>query len=118
MGKVHGSLARAGKVKAATPKVSSLRFPTNATRYTTAVAIRPTSLLTTILHPGRAPGEEEEPQGSRLQACPLHPPLRQCYHDRWQAQGTYRMTHTHTQRTMHNDANFAKYPRPHHEYRK
>lgn len=34
MGKVHGSLARAGKVKAATPKVSSLRFPANATRYT------------------------------------------------------------------------------------
>ncbi|KAJ5438153.1 40S ribosomal protein S30-A [Penicillium daleae] len=46
MGKVHGSLARAGKVKAATPKAStpsepSKRHPTKPTDVTTICSVEP-----------------------------------------------------------------------------
>ena len=37
---------------------------------------------------GRAAREEEGPQGSRHEALKVHPPFRQRYHDRWQAEGT------------------------------
>jgi hypothetical protein len=82
MGKVHGSLARAGKVKSQTPKVSpSLRriylgsLPANQ------------RLISLLLPTGRAAREEEDPQGSREEASPIHPTIRQRHDDRWKAEG-------------------------------
>ena len=75
MGKVHGSLARAGKVKSQTPKVWDLSITINQTW-------TPTEHCRTI---GRAARKEEVTQGPGLQARAVHPSLRQRHHDRWQA---------------------------------
>lgn len=77
MGKVHGSLARAGKVKSQTPKVR-IDQHTNSTRFTYVDA---------IVEIGRATREEEAAQGPRLQASALHQAIRQCHHDGRQEEG-------------------------------
>ena len=85
MGKVHGSLARAGKVKSQTPKVSS-----NATNPFTHESILAASRFHKCLQfrsPGRTSREEEDPQGPRQEENNLHPTIRQCDNDWWQEKG-------------------------------
>lgn len=52
----------------------SFRWALNADQY---------SIIT-----GRGTREEEAAQGPRHEASQVHPPFRQRYHDRWQAEGT------------------------------
>ena len=76
MGKVHGSLARAGKVKSQTPKVSAGNPPC---REVDAI-----ELQLTLASPGRTTREEEDTQGPCEEENHIHPPLRQRHDDRWQ----------------------------------
>jgi hypothetical protein len=80
MGKVHGSLARAGKVKSQTPKVRKSQV--------WRVQIQ----LADILCLGRATREEEEAKGQGLQAHGVHSSLRERHNDWWQAKGQSRNT--------------------------
>ena len=114
MGKVHGSLARAGKVKSQTPKVwldppqtdyISIKIPLLSKEYTASPIRLPSTVSSfrenyqleqlykvmeanpSFHHTGRAPREEEDPQGPRQEAHHIHPPLRKRDHDRWKAKG-------------------------------
>lgn len=103
MGKVHGSLARAGKSRRILPPPSrfvretdefsvsrqgqvadSQGSRTRRNRSPDATDSRLTEIEITI---GRGPGEEEDAQGPRPQARALHPPLRQRHAHQRKAQG-------------------------------
>lgn len=72
MGKVHGSLARAGKVRNQTPKVAKqvclpvIESSKHPNRAIIRAGVRSLSVLPTLVRAG----EEEAPQGPRLQAHP------------------------------------------------
>lgn len=103
MGKVHGSLARAGKPRRILPPPSrfvrgtdefsvfrqgqvadSQGSRTRRNRFPDAMDSRLTKIENAI---GRGPGEEEDAQGPRPQARALHSPLRQRYPYQREAQG-------------------------------
>lgn len=48
----------------------------------TKTTAEPQEKRLTYVSSGRAPGEEEGPQGPREEAYPIHSPLRQRHHDR------------------------------------
>ena len=82
MGKVHGSLARAGKVKSQTPKVYSICPPTILISLHSSE-----NLLTLSLWAGRTAREEEDSQGSREEENLVYSSVRECYYDGWQEEG-------------------------------
>lgn len=104
MGKVHGSLARAGKVKSQTPKVSYGIPPGTIAACAPLLSCshRPTSKTgikrahKTKKFLGRASREEEDPQGPREEENNLHTTIRQRHIDRWQAKGMDHHHHNHT----------------------
>ena len=86
MGKVHGSLARAGKVKSQTPKVQSLASPPN----NPAKLLLQSSLnhnLTFGACTGRATREEEDTQGPSEEENHIYKAVCERNDDRWQAKG-------------------------------
>ena len=98
MGKVHGSLARAGKVKSQTPKVGFQedkipigvlpkhgRFdegPSGAIHQYIAE-----QTLIWIKMTGRASREEEDSQGPCQEENILHPPICERHNDWWKEEG-------------------------------
>ncbi len=105
MGKVHGSLARAGKVKSQTPKVRQNPFTRIRSTLTVfglsrcyfsdssflaqrAVCLHKLMIRNDI---GRAPREEEDSQGTSQEAHNLYPSIRQRHHDRRQEEGMLRI---------------------------
>jgi hypothetical protein len=86
MGKVHGSLARAGKVKSQTPKVQSLASPPN----NPAKLLLQSSLnhnLTFGACTGRSTREEEDTQGPSEEENHIYKAVCERNDDRWQAKG-------------------------------
>lgn len=109
MGKVHGSLARAGKVKAATPKVSSLRFPANDTRYTIAVAIHPTSLFNDDFASRSSPRRRRRTLRVAPTSVFFTPAVSSTLP--WPVASARYISNDSTHTTKHKT--FCKYPRPH-----
>jgi hypothetical protein len=85
MGKVHGSLARAGKVKSQTPKVRSLVHLNNP-----AKLLLPSLLnhnLTFGACTGRTTREEEDTQGPSEEENHIYEAVCERNDDWWQAKG-------------------------------
>ncbi|KAI9737912.1 MAG: hypothetical protein M1834_009282 [Cirrosporium novae-zelandiae] len=77
MGKVHGSLARAGKVKSQTPK-----WLAPGTGEGDGDGKQAWSCLVEL--GSRTPREEKATQGPSEEEAPVHQTVRQRYDDRWQ----------------------------------
>ena len=105
MGKVHGSLARAGKVKSQTPKVFKPMFISMSPMavflfhhfhmFTITIPIdilrgellQVESQLKKLTCTGRTSRKEENPQGPRQEENYIYAAIRERHHDGWQAQG-------------------------------
>lgn len=104
MGKVHGSLARAGKVKSQTPKVCMRSFRCDLPQSINFVFdqfsprvsdVKPhylgkarTLIRVLVCGIGRTSREEEDTQGPGEEENNIHPAVRECHDDGWEEEGT------------------------------
>jgi Ribosomal protein S30 len=89
MGKVHGSLARAGKVKSQTPKVHLHRTPNISTCEIPAFWPQRSflKLAANGVRLGRTTREEEDSQRPSKEAHHIYKAFRQRDNDWWKAKG-------------------------------